>query len=132
MLKIHHLSQYLPYQLKFKTNFDHLEYLMSGLDIKNGIITLRSINNFNNKINISIKKLGENKPILKNIKDIQDLDESGLSYAAQLKIFTKEDLDYVLNQTLALDYLTIRKLIEWKFDVFDLIKDGLAIDEKLS
>jgi hypothetical protein len=146
-LELKYLAGYLPYGLKFKTNFDHIQYLMTSLDINKSKVTFKAINNFKNSKNISIKLLGENKPILRPLSDLKkeievngkkfvpiynltkmfDLHESyELRFENNLfLLWDKKNKWYRINDN---NFILFQKLFEWHFDIYGLIDAGLAID----
>jgi hypothetical protein len=150
-LELKYLAGYLPYGLKFKTNFDHIQYLMTSLDINKSKVTFRAINNFKNSKNISIKLLGENKPILRPLSDLtKEIELNGEKFVPLEEIkevflnnpkkgcehyrdifkdvyfeWTEECFESNIEM---LPYEWIQKILQWHFDIYGLIDAGLAID----
>ena len=134
-LELKHLAPYLPYSLIFKTDFDHLQYLMTSLNIHKSKVTFRAINNFKNSKTKAVKLLGNNKPILRplsdlfidqKIKDLRDLGSNDMLFWG-LNGFTG-DLTNVDVYKKDLTFSVLEYLYKNHFDVFGLIEKGLAID----
>jgi len=71
-LQIKHLAPYLPYAIRFSTDFDHIRYVMAGLEIQKSIVVLKAYNNAKNKKRLAIKTMVKNncKPILRPLSDL--------------------------------------------------------------
>jgi hypothetical protein len=142
-LELKHLAPYLPYGLRFKTDFDHLEYLMTSLNIHKSKVTFRAINNFKNSKTKAVKLLGNNKPILRPLSDLTEdilkgikrmmlvdfkyIDRDGI----QSIHFPKGNIcitsiNYEIVDECSLGFYNY--LLKHHFDVFGLIEQGLAID----
>jgi hypothetical protein len=136
-LELKHLAAYLPYGLKFKTDFDHIRYQMTGLDIIRSVVTLKAINNAKNSKKIAIKKLGSNKPILRPLSDLtKEIEVNGERFVPKDILF-RGDKSWVhfkramiKNAIHCEPYYIVEQLLEWHFDVFNLIPNGLAEELK--
>jgi hypothetical protein len=129
-LEIKHLAGYLPYGLKvqYKTIYG------DALKIKDLEI-----------YNVSYSLLMQDKPILHPLSDLtKEIEVNGekfvplnrileifgkslkhLSTEFQIKALKKFEQEVISKE---LPYKYIQKLIEWHFDIYGLIKAGLAID----
>jgi hypothetical protein len=128
-LELKYLAGYLPYGLKFKTNFDHIQYLMTSLDINKSKVTFKAINNFKNSKNISIKLLGENKPILRPLSDLtKEIEVNGEKFVPKLWLGYNHIGECLGTNIATWSFRSAVKLLEWHFDIYGLIESGLAID----
>lgn len=126
-LELKHLAPYLPYGLKGKRDGYNKGILMQGLDYSENVLT-----NFGY---IDIKYFN---PILRPLSDLTK--EIALENGKKIIVintFFRESRDLlekelrITNGNLIIDFLSwviIQKLLEFHFDVFGLIKNGLAID----
>lgn len=129
-----HLIPYLPYSLKVimegkKTNVAWMSTKNIAVIIPNGIGEYKRIPWKRAHLNI--------KPILRPLSDLTKEIEIDGKKIIFIKIFFREArllLEKELKNTngkLIVDYLTweiIVKLLEYHFDIFELIPKGLAID----
>ena len=113
-----HLAPYLPYGLKIKvidTNF--YKYDVMTLCDKSGLS------------NIGLSDLLDEpqdfKPILHPLSDLtKEIEVNGEKFVPRDK-FYGNPLDYKILDN---NYNVVQKLLEWHFDVFGLIENGLAVD----
>jgi hypothetical protein len=134
-LTIKELSAYLPYGLKVQ----HTTFLESG---KNRVVvdTLESLcedcATFKSSMDYYLIDPEDNeceiKPILRPLSDLtKEIEHNGERFVPRDE-FTDYEWDKYCCFDLPLDrflpYDTFSKLIEWHFDVFNLIPQGLAID----
>lgn len=102
-LELKHLAPYLPYGLKVSS--------IHTLNAENGI------GNINHIVRAVNKGKKQYRPILRPLSDLTKEEYRCLFYG--------NPLDYKIDE---LPYKTFIKLLEWHFDVFHLIPQGLAID----
>ena len=70
------------------------------------------------------------KPLLHPLSRLVEpmvFDKNNISYAAEIKLFTRVDVEWTIQSPLGCDYETVQKLFKWHFDVFGLIEKGLAL-----
>lgn len=133
-LELKHLAAYLPYKLKtvnFNAGTFLKEPLISELIPSNILrfvdgtteskILLRPLSDLTKEIEVNGEKL---VPVNK-ILEIFGRSLKHLSTEYQVKALRAFETDVITKE---LPYRYIEKLIEWHFDVFSLIPDGLAID----
>jgi hypothetical protein len=119
-LELKHLASYLPY----------------GLSVVNAYgapIPLHAHNYFFDGIFIGLHPRA--KPILHPLSDFtKEIEVNGKKFVPNFdrdfKFFIKEDLDYFLEHVPygSVQVSQYQRLLEWHFDVFNLIENGLAID----
>ena len=130
-LKLKHLAPYLPYQLN--CNWQNKIYILQSVTIAD---RCKLLDNFNNELYGT--KLEHIKPILKTLSDLsKEIEVNGEKFVP-IEFFDDEDTKswlIILSETKdiewALSYLgffIVQKLFEWRFDVFGLIENNLAID----
>ena len=120
-LELKHLSTYLPYKLTLMV--DGIECRMEGFDLhtENTVIAERTYYLFE-----------EIKPILRPFTDLTDkkaisilgfdkIDDEGYKQIYNLMRYGHEYTDCTR-------WDILDPLIEWKYDIFGLIDEGLAID----
>ena len=118
-LTISHLAPYLPYNLE-------LQYIVRDQVVTTGI--MNSISHYQHETHptrVSIGYYDEEyiwmfKPLLKPMSFLSDEDK------INLYLFTKEDIDFCIENPLMLPYYDIQYLLSKHFDVFGLINNGLA------
>ena len=152
-LELKHLAPYLPYGLKI-SYFDMGEYTKHELTIEIDTITSKYIGM--NSI-LKNEFFGICQPILRPLSDLtKEIEVDGKKFVPLRKInaiIESEKIEDISVTVVAIsdelhfeylvtvygrnklairsDYLTINqymRLFEWHFDVFGLIKEGLAID----
>jgi hypothetical protein len=127
-LELKHLAPYLPYGLNFKTDFDHIFYRMSGLEINKSIVVLKAKNNAKNTKRLLLKKLINSKPILRPLSDLtKEIQVNGEKFVPKEWLRLNYISENIGLNTAVWSYRTIEKLLEWHFDVFGLIDKGLAV-----
>lgn len=131
-LKIEHLAPYLPYELKYIDKDSKKVEVMRSISTEINLIDMGWGN---------AHELKEFKPILRPITDISYEEIENLGYRYEVReldcgeymIFRDADNS---SNPLKWAFEDVQKLFEWNFDVFGLIKKGLAIDvnsiEKIS
>lgn len=131
-LELKHLAAYLPYKLK-------CQFVHSGkIGTISNIYTIgEGYNNDDIKISIDFSD-GEHiwmfKPILRPLSDLtKEIEVNGENfvpnYNSDFKYFTPYELSYFIESIPhGLNYNQMQKLLEWHFDIFGLIDNGLAID----
>jgi hypothetical protein len=112
-LELKHLAPYLPYELKYKFNNTIYYYQHCStreFDYENS------------------------RPILRPLSDLQkEIEVNGEKFVPQKKM-PYLDFDWLITSVnpqefvMKNNYEDILKLFEWHFDIFGLIKNGLAID----
>jgi len=145
-LEIKHIIPYFEYGLKIQFAFNRndgkteeriaelgcIDLMRNVLRLKNGTIIYH---------NQTLKSI---KPILRPLSDLtKEIEVNGEKFVPYQKIeslFDIEDLDKHLNYlvrreddgnvfiSLSKQYEIIKKLLEWHFDIFNLIPQNLAID----
>ena len=124
-LELKHLAPYLPYDLicEVKDQGKTKHAKLSGAYIDNSYAFFDTVESEHGYDSI--------KPILKPMTDILkpiNNDETNVTYASELKLYTNADKQYAITMTLGLSHEAINELFKWHFDVFGLIPEGLAID----
>ena len=125
-LTIQHLAPYLPYGLKGRYMVgDVLKHLSASQNIeRDKILAIDSVDFFYNFC----------KPILRPLSDLtKEIEHNGEkfvpNYNSDFKYFTPYELSYFIESIPhGLNYNQMQKLLEWHFDIFGLIDNGLAID----
>lgn len=132
-LTIEHLVPYLPYELKMYDSYnDRIETLSSLHTKADECITL-----FYKNVGHS-RRINEVKPILRPLSDLtKEIEFNGEKFVP-LEILSQKDNIYyhdkymreiISNQQHLKNQLYYySKLFDWHFDVFNLIKNNLAID----
>jgi hypothetical protein len=115
-LELKHLAPYLPYGLK--GNYEVSEVVPSAkFELRKKELRTDNIDFF----------LSYAKPILRPLSDLtKEIEVNGK------KFIPIEELDMDISFTSDLLFLVtygdVEKLLEWHFDVFELIQKGLAVD----
>lgn len=135
-LELKHLAPYLPYGMQFM--HQDKSYMLFALELPHdqnplwitGFNNIESLEGKSELINVHPEGC---MPILRPLSDLEkriDDDENNLTYLAFLGCFTEMDKYYILDHDNIKyqQYYTITQLLEWNFDIFGLIKEGLAID----
>lgn len=118
-LLITHLLPYLPYNLQ-------MEYLVRNSVERIGTFTgiiYDKEQTHTTKVSIDqshFEYIWMFRPILKSLDNLTTED------TILLKLFINEDRDYVINNPLYCDYNTVQYLLSKHYDVFGLIRHGLA------
>ena len=141
-LELKHLAPYLPYNLKvFDDYYSEIRYLAALAFSDCGIVKQLHYPS-------QTREYNEIKPILHPLSDLtKEIEHNGEKFkpfdelSNFLYITEKDNFDTVLSarlwvetmilyrpDCLTLPFNVVQKLFEWHFDVFGLIKDGLAID----
>ncbi len=133
-LTINEVTPYLPYELKVLTN-SGIEKVLSTVGVSN--VTL--------EYDFDIYSYDKFKPILRNLSDLtKEIEHNRERFVPieRLKENLSRDwcdsfdeyLDFIhdacysSNAILQGSYKIIQKLLEWHFDIFSLIENGLAVD----
>jgi len=135
-IELKHLAPYSPYGLKVQ----HTEYIEFGKSVQrtcelSGIFTdcCTFINGSDWYFNTEENDC-DIKPILRNLSDLtKEIEVNGEKFVpnhdSDFKYFIVHELDeFIESIPNSLNYSQLLKLIEWHFDVFGLIEQGLAID----
>ena len=125
-LELKYLAPYLPYQLKIIDKFNQI-YTMTC----SGVYGIRTFE----------KNILSLNPILRPLSDLHKYNQIGdnsfrdeLLLKSELQNDFERDFitDYIDNlhfdKILYAPYSIIEKLLEWHFDIFNLIENGLAVD----
>ena len=132
-LEIKHLAPYLPYKLKIRCG-----------EISHPILTCADTNEFE----ISVKEVFINsayKPILRPLSDLtKEIKIDSIKFIPAEILFSVENnelqdfrdfgeipeywKDALKIKQKFYDYYQVEFLLEWHFDIFGLIKKGLAVD----
>lgn len=147
-LELKHLAPYLPYGLKMQCRRHFIIYGEVHILPLNGISKnidwqLELIKPNDDLAFIGINEKGF-KPILRPLSDLtKEIEHNGEKFVptkwllenSHVFNYSKEDMETLIGMLLhvfsdvdALPQRVFNKLIEWKFDVFYLISNGLAID----
>ena len=134
-LELKHLAGYLPYNLKVLSGFGEYSEIDSLYFSKD--------NHKRPSLNLMVSHFpkgfrGENfkdiKPILRPLSDLnKEIEETGNTYFDLLYYeFDRNgqngfDFMYLEHKPLEYPFYIVQKLLEWHFDVFGLIENGLAI-----
>ena len=116
-LELKHLVPYLQHHLIGISPSGNKFYLATSSNMLGKGIENRNIDTFLND---------EFKPILRPLSDLtKEIEVNGEKFVPidRLEDFIDFELGYE-----RVDYWKIQKMFEWHFDVFGLIKKGLAID----
>lgn len=142
-LELKHLAGYLPYGLKFISRNDFgSQWLLIGIKIDEKFplepTLLSERKDYKNTINIWSRNA---KPILHSLSDLtKEIEVNGEKFVPADIINNDFFWDYVSNNMRALvkdecyilvgylPALVVDKLLEWHFDIYGLIDEGLAID----
>jgi len=111
-LELKYLAGYLPYDLNMDSH--GRKYILNGF-------MLESLLNV------------QDKPILRPLSDLtKEIEVNGEKSIYLVEIMKiKENGDWIGLQYKKIDenpFYVIQKLLEWHFDIYELIKNGLAID----
>ena len=128
-LELKYLAGYLPYGLKFYV-FDKPSFEKKYLEMHP---------NGNSRVEITIENIKEKifkngyKPILRPLSDLTNFCEDlGFVPIEELDDLESDvcsySLDYYINHTNRLPFYRVQKLLEWNFDIHNLIENNLAID----
>lgn len=134
-LEVKHLAPYLPYGLK-------LQYVVRGVVQSTGIMRSISHNDFEtHPTMVNINYQGEEhiwmfRPILRPLSDLtKEIEEKFVPIEkcgyCSLEDCTNESEIEEITSSHILGFMPFNyfdKLLEWHFDVFGLIPNGLAID----
>jgi len=120
-LKLKHLAPYLPYNLKMYCVPQQNEYFIESLTG----IDLDCI-----RIDGKIEYFPtEYKPILRPLSDLtKEIEVNGEKLIPSTLGLNLPLENLVSKEILNLKFITIQKLLEWHFDIFDLIPNNLAFD----
>jgi hypothetical protein len=130
-IEINHLAAYLPYRLHFKTT--HSKY--------QGIYVLQEMNQFGGvSIKDSSLPISRIRPILRPLTDLENItQEDGTCINVLLNIYATQIMDReVISKLLhaarvgwinsdEIPYGVIKILCSWHFDIFNLLRNNLAI-----
>lgn len=138
-LEVKHLAPYLPYGLK-------LQYVVRGVVQSTGIMRSISHNDFEtHPTRVNINYQGEEhiwmfRPILRPLSDLtKEIEHNGEKFVpiekcgyCSLEDCTNEsgEIEEITSSHILgfMPFNYFDKLLEWHFDVFGLIPNGLAID----
>lgn len=138
-LELHHIAPYLPYELEILDTIEEIKGVLCGINM-NTVSYLWG----DNEINLSAM-IDSVKPLLKPLSDLtKEIEHNGERFFPINKIiemtnrpvlsFGEEAYKDAVNSFMRdiKSRLTpikyYEKLLEWKFDVFNLIPNNLAID----
>lgn len=119
ILELKHLAPYLPYGLKILNKDKQYEM---GFTNDRKLVTITKCLNFNDHY----------KPILRPLIDLTKEIEHNGEKIVPMRFIDKEVKKRILFNTTNLisPYKSMVSLFEWHFDVFGLIKAGLAIEKQ--
>lgn len=147
-LELKHLTAYLPYDFKvilsgigrfnldleYPDNRYNDEFTISDILISGEEIEIHSINY---DISVGLIGLEEIKPILRPLSDLnRDIEIDGkifnpfekMYYGLMPEVAKKQKLEDLQKRPMLMPYYSIVKLLEWHFDIFGLIENGLAVE----
>lgn len=136
-LKLKHIAHYLPYELKLMSRYNGIETL-TAINSSGTLLTER--NDWNN--------ISRYKPILRHRSSLLNVISNngdvfkpmerlfmdnytswdGVSEPSPICILHTENYALGTVEANFLPFWVVRNLLNWKFDVFNLIEPGLAID----
>ena len=142
-LKLEHLAPYLPYELTVMHE-GHIarivSYYMPAGNYKKDCWIVSMEDTIDNELSCSTH-FSEIKPILRPLSDLtKEIEHNGEKFVPNeylnsdcKKYCTPEDWDAILfievENINSVPYVIVNQLIEWNFDIFNLIQDGLAVDK---
>ena len=143
-LKIEHLSPYLPYNLRFKSygkEWEMTELRTTGQYkvwacaywCDKALAYIPDINARGNSIGTGFK-FKDIKLILHPLSDLmKEIEHNGEKFIPSKRIFEEGygsyTLSYAKDHIEGISFGFMQRLIEWHFDVFGLIEQGLAIEK---
>jgi hypothetical protein len=132
-LQLKHLAPYLPYGLKITFDNDEHKHDLVGLELN----ALKIISPFGD-YGFAYYELS--KPILRNLSDLtKEIEVNGEKFIPKNRLrdlimvrgnYSNYDSTWI-NDNIdiqLLPYWMIEKLLEWHFDIYELIGNNLAID----
>jgi hypothetical protein len=124
-LELKHLAPYLPYGLKgYCTDDMQGEEVFLGIEIKKRQILL-----ITDKLPMDLEYF---KPILRPLSDLtKEIEVNGEKFVPRKILISHFDFYYSDLNKYDLDkweYRVVDKLLEWHFDIYGLIENGLAIN----
>lgn len=132
-LELKHLAGYLPYELKYKDipeGFDGVRILCIktfGWCLRHGKPILRPLSDLTKEIEVNGEKFVPIKVLDNSFRPLsQDLNIYRF-LTADLEIDIETE-DYSQVISLMDGFNIVQKLLEWHFDIYGLIENGLAID----
>ena len=122
MTKQEFLAMSLPYGIKMVSNNGDNNYIAILDGIQNGIYYDEYGSEFN-----------DYKPILRPLSDLtKEIEHKGEKFVPMKKIaiYNPNNVEYLIECVVTglVEYIVLRQLIEWHFDLFDGIKNNEAID----
>jgi hypothetical protein len=155
-LELKHITPYLPYGLNFQCvdieSQEYEELPFVGINISNGFEKLLISNQEIEIDELDVNEYEVYKPILRPLSYLtKEIEVNGEKFVPSERIDThflqingfQSKIKYCKSEIgnidlleikgiscgiLSVDYWIIQQLFEWHFDVFGLIKQGLAID----
>lgn len=127
-LEIKHIAPYLPFDVttKLRTDNEYPVYTIVGLTPK-GILTIGD-----NGHNLLETKFEDCLPVLRPLSDLtNEIEHNGEKFVPIERLTEKCKLQqklFGLQNTIDLKAIDYLKLIEYHFDVFGLIEQGLAVN----
>jgi len=130
-LELKHIAPYLPYGLKGIYNEGNEE---------NTVIDIIGASFINDKMHYQLKFKGgvlglfdeDFKPILRPLSDLtKEIEVDGRKFTAAGRMITHGFHNSFWHRDFDYRYLyaaDLERLLEWHFDIFELIEEGLAID----
>jgi hypothetical protein len=129
-LEVKHIAPYLPYDLQHLVKKDDGEFIetLKGISYGNLVIGGNKVDVKGYPIHLPIPK-----PILRPLSDLDVIIETNRGWIIPLDVLKEEDKDFTKDFIEVFGYEEckyeiIEKLLEWHFDVFGLIEQGLAVD----
>ncbi|MCW3784912.1 hypothetical protein [Plebeiibacterium sediminum] len=131
-LQLKHLAPYLPHNIKIQSQYGYGDYDYKGRITTMGVFNIEMVNG--EKWKPILRPLSDlTKEIVINGEAFMPLNEMNKTLQCASSIRDgRLAIDVRLFSTIIISsgkyYDCIQKLFEWHFDVFGLIKSGLAID----
>ena len=132
-LELKHLAPYFPYGLKAKMLDCKIDYVGKQFDEIIGVHQWSKDGDWCLLTEGGSKpSLDRIKPILRNLSDLtKEIEHNGERFVPMERINPVKDFfnaDYIESMPLSVPYSLFVRLLEFHFDVFNLIPNGLAID----
>lgn len=136
-LELEHLAPYLPYKVKFMSEFDIIDpnqknnkkWVMSGVFFDMQCYWILA--GFRNSRSYPIETV---KPILRPLSDLtKEIEHEGKKFVPIERIANMTNFEIGLTffktrNIVTLPWYVVKSLLEWHFDLDNLIESGLAID----
>lgn len=141
-LELKHLAHYLPFGFKVLRAYNKEIMLLNGISAPYTIEAVE-LYNYENCALLAfgggkIDEYDDFKPILRPLSDLtKEIEHNGEKFVPYIKLYndyprlTKSEIGFLndlIDKTLEIEYRIVQKLLEWHFDIHNLIENGLAIN----